>query len=99
MEPSVPETPLAHHELHDNDARIDLWHIAKHTLGEARSLVAHALKGDDGQWTVWTASPAQTAQYTARASAWEHIYGYALAREQTERPSQSHAEPLTEQQG
>jgi hypothetical protein len=90
---------LARHEIHDQDWRIDLYSVTKHTIGDARSLVAYAERCLDGQWVVYTVHPAETAYYLERFHAWMHLYHHAHTRERPAEPPQSHAEPLTEQQG
>ncbi len=92
-------TALAHHELHDQDGRIDLYAIAKHTIGDARSLVAYADRCLNGEWVVYTVHPAATAYYSQRFHAWMHLYHHAHTSERPAEPPPSHAEPLTEQQG
>jgi hypothetical protein len=99
MEQGVMIAPLMHHELHDSDGQIDLWHLTKHTIGTARSLVAYGDRDLEGVWSTYTVFPSETIKHADRFSAWLHLYRHAQDPERQIRPPQSHAEPLTEQQG
>lgn len=96
---TMPIVALSRHELHDCDGQIDLWELTKHTIGQARSLVAYAERDLEGAWTTYTVHPPEAKVHADRFHAWMHLYRHALVRENPADAPSGHAEPLTEQQG
>jgi len=96
---TLPLVVLAHHEIHDCDDQIDLWHLTKHTIGRSRSLVAYGERGSDGSWTTYTVCPPQAQRHADRFSAWMHLYHHGRDRERPIPPAESAVGPSAELPG